>query len=398
MKWKACLFWLVVILIVVGVGFAVYRRLSQQPVMGPDQMPPPMVTVAHPVEQSVQDFREFTGTTSAVEEVQIRARIKGYLQKVHFQDGANVRKGDLLFEIEPESYIASRDQATAMLRAAQAELIRTEDDLERVQEAIKVNAVSEQELTSKKAAFETAKAALLGAKAALNEAELNLSYTKIHSPIDGRISRRMVDAGNLVGAMDQTLLATVVRLDPMYIYFDVSENFFLETFGQKTIGPESKQPFSICLENETDFSREGVLNYMDNQLDAGTGTLILRGQLSNVDGGILPGMYVQIRIPVGNEDPVLLIHQRALGTDLDGKYLMIVNEKNQALRRPVKLGKQVGNMTVVKSGLAKEETYVVDGLQFIFFPGMTVQSQMEGQQPSVAPNPQDLETGAADDQ
>ncbi|HEX42456.1 MAG TPA: efflux RND transporter periplasmic adaptor subunit [Phycisphaerales bacterium] len=345
------------------------------------EMPPPTVTVARPVVRAVDEFYDFIGTTVAVEQVDIRARVQGFLEKVHFVEGSRVKQGDPLFEIERTAYQAIRDQAYAQLQSRQAERVRARLDLERVEQAIKTNAVSQQEVTTRRAQHDQAEAYVAAAEATLKQADLDLSYTRIVSPIDGRISRRYVDAGNLVGAGQQTLLATVVRLQPMYVQFYVSEGFLGERLGVGAFDGGSTRPFFIARENEPDFPHAGILNYMDNRVDEGTGTLLLRGELPNADEAFLPGMFVRVRVPVGTQADAICVHDRALGTDIGGKFLLLVDPEGVVRRRPVGIGRLVGEMRVIPSGLSADEAYILQGAQFVF-PGMKVNTVFEGQTPA----------------
>ena len=387
MKAKKNLFTIVSLLIIGAVGFGLYKLFTFMPDFQMPPMPTPVVTVDKPQLKTVTDFYEFTGTAGAVEEVQVRARVQGYLQKIHFADGSDVSKGDLLFEIEPESFQAKRNQAGAMLKSSQAEMIRAKLDYERVQEAVKTNAVSKQEVTTRKAEWDKAQAAVMANEAALAEAELNLSYTKIHSPIDGRISRRMVDAGNLVGAGEHTLLATVVKLQPIYINFYVSEGLLLEGLEKREINGELSFKFYVGLENETGYPHEGVLTYMDNTIDSGTGTILIRGDLPNAKKNILPGMFVRVKVPVGQQADAVVVNERAIGTDIGGKFLLLVDKDNRVERRPVQIGRSIDNLRVITSGLSADEAYILKGVQFVF-PGMEVNPQMAGAEQPPMQNPQ----------
>jgi RND family efflux transporter MFP subunit len=388
MKLKKTLVTVVSLLIIGGLGYGLFRLFTMKPAFPAPQMPAPAVVVAKPQLQTVTDYYEFTGTTAAIEEVEVRARVQGYLQKLCFVDGSDIRKGDLLFEIEPESFQAKRDQAYALLKSSEAELLRAELDLERVQEAVKTNAVSRQQVTTRKAERDKAQASMMANKAALAEAELNLSYTRIHSPIEGRISKRLVDVGNLVGASEQTLLATVVKLQPIYVNFDVSEGFLLEKLKENSVGGQSTFRFYVGLQNESGYPHEGVLDYVDNTVDAGTGTILLRGQLPNADKKILPGMFVRVKVPVGETAGAVLVDERALATDIGGKYLLLVDQDNRVERRPVQIGRQIGDMRVITSGLTADDTYILKGLQFVF-PGMEVSPQFAGAEQPESPQPQE---------
>jgi RND family efflux transporter MFP subunit len=378
----------IVSLVVIAVlAFVLYKLFTFKPTFTMPEMPAPTVTVAKPTRQAVTDYYEFTGTTKAVEEVEIRARVQGYLEKIHFVEGSKVSKGDLLFEIERQSYQAMRDKAYAELESSQAELTRAKLDLQRVEQAVKISAVSQQEVSTRRAQRDQAKAAIMAGKAALEQAELNLSYTQIHSPIDGRISRKFVDIGNLVGAGEQTVLATVVKLKPIYVHFHVSEGFLIEKFGINSLDNQSTCTFSVARENEEGFPHEGIVNYMDNTVDAGTGTILLRGELANTDETFLPGMFVRVKVPVGTKSDAILVHDRALNTDIGGKFLLLVDKQGVVQRRPVEVGRAVDQMRVITSGLSTEDTYILKGVQFVF-PGMKVNAQFEGQG-SAAPNTTD---------
>ncbi len=370
-----------VFLIVLALFFVLaFAILSKKPSAAQQQMPAPTVTVAKPNKQDVLNYYEFTGQTDAVEEVEIRARVRGYLEKIHFADGADVKKGDLLFEIEQEYYIAKRDQAVAMVKSAQSELRRTKSDLKRIREAIEANAVSEQELTRSISQKNIAEAAVLAAKAALAEAKLNLGYTKIHSPIDGRIGKTMVDTGNLVGVAEPTLLTTVVRLEPIEIYFNVSEDIFLNQIQKNRSNEKSDHKCLIGLTGQEDYPYQGKLNFIDNTVDDSTGTITLRIVVPNKDHTILPGMFARVKLPVKTIKDTLLVLDKALGTDLGGKYLLLVNDKNIVKRRPVTTGQPVGDMRVITSGLKGDETYILEGLQFAY-PQSEVNPVPQGQAP-----------------
>ncbi|MHC4806345.1 MAG: efflux RND transporter periplasmic adaptor subunit [Planctomycetota bacterium] len=366
-------------LVVIAVlAFVLYKLFTFKPNVTMPEMPAPTVTVAKPMLQAVTNYYEFTGTTEAFEEVEIRARVQGYLEKVHFVEGSQVSKGDLLFEIERQSYQAMRDQAHALLQSSQAELTRAQLDLERVEQAVKTNAVSQQQVSTHRAQRDQAEAAIMAGKAALLQTELNLSYTQIHSPIDGRISRKFVDVGNLVGADEQTLLATVIKMQPIYVHFHVSEKFLIEKLGVNSLEDQSTWQFSVAHENEHDFTYKGLVNYMDNIVDPCTGTILLRGELANTDETFLPGMFVRVKVSVGTQSDAILVHDRALNIDIGGKFLLLVKNDGIVQRRPVEVGRAVGEMRVITSGLSAEDTYILKGVQFVF-PGMKVNAQFEDQ-------------------
>jgi RND family efflux transporter MFP subunit len=290
-------FYFILVLVIAGAGYYGYKKYygKNQAAAGPagakgmmGMMGGPMpVTVQVPQVQDVESYYEFTGNTAAVEQVDIKARVTGLLQKIYFTDGAEVNKGDLLFAIEPNSYDARRDQATAQLMAAQADMERAQLDYERMEKAIQNNAVSKQDLTTKKAQRDQAQANVMSAQADLQNAEINVGYTRITSPVAGRVSRRFVDVGNLVGAGEQTLLATVVRMQPMYVYFNVSEELLYTHFLNRPGGENEPQKIQIGFAGGDNYPYEGFLDYIDNKVEPMTGTISLRGQVPNAEKKLL---------------------------------------------------------------------------------------------------------------
>ena len=392
MEYIKKLLFLVGVIVVLGAAYLFFRKSMAAP--PPQEQPAMPVQVATPVIQDYVRYDEFTGRVESIESVDIRARVRGFLQKVAFKDGAFVKKGDLLFEIEPESYQADRDRAVADLKSAQADLKRAQQDYERVAEAVKSNAVSQQDVSKYQADRDMAESKVIATKAALAQAELSLSYTKIYSPIDGKISRRYVDIGNLVGADQMTLLARVVTLDPIYVYFNVSEGDLLgyyEATSGIASAAQNTVKFHVSLDGDTPLPEEGRLDYMDNAVDAMTGTIQVRGILPNPDQKILPGMFARVKVPAGQQTAAVLIQEKAIGTDLGGKYVLVVGEGNIVQQRPVKISALVDGLRVVDSGLAAGEMYIVSGIQFVR-PGMPVVPIPEGQAPPAAPEQQQADS------
>lgn len=280
-----------------------------------------------------------------------------------------VRRGQLLFVIEQAPYIARRNQAAADVQTWEAELARAQSDLERLELAIQTNAVSQQEVDRARADVQQAEANLLGAKARLEQAELDLSYTEVRSPIDGMVSRRQVDIGNLVGSGENTLLTTVAKLDPVYVYFDVSERIILAMLKARgrSIGepspPDERVPAYLGIANEEGWPHEGYLDYIDNRVNPNTGTIQVRGLFPNPDGALLPGLFARIRVPTTLQEGALLVAERAIGTDLGGKYLLIVGDDSVVELRHVELGQLEEGMRVIQSGLQSGERYIINGLQ-----------------------------------
>lgn len=341
----------------------------------------PEVTVAQPLQQNVRHYYDLTGNIESVEAVDILARVEGFLEKVHFEDGQDVKEGDILFTIEQDVFKANMLQAEAGLQSAIAERDRAQADFERVKQAVVSGAVSEQERDLKEAERDIAVAAVANAEAALKQAKLQLSYTTVTSPVTGRVSRRFVDVGNLVSPTKNTLLTRVVAFDPMYVYSNISERLLTELLRKSGKTDEERRKsgakMMIGLSDEKDFSHEGALNFFDNRIDEATGTVQIRGTVPNKQRLLYPGMFVQIRIPSLRETPSLLIHEKAIGTDLGGKFVLVVTgEDNTVDRRYVKLGQLYDDMRVIEEGLEAEDFYIYKGLQRAR-PGLPVTPKVE---------------------
>jgi RND family efflux transporter MFP subunit len=347
-------------------------------VVAPPPPPPPEVVVQTPTQRDVTPFQDFTGNTQAVESVEIRARVQGFLRSVHFVPAAFVKEGDRLFVIEREPYVAAKDQAAADVKASEANLRRAESDLERLEQAVKTNAVSQQEVTRAIAERDQAGAGLLGAKARLDQARINLEYTEVHSPISGLISRHLVDPGNLVGRNEPTLLAEVFNVDPIHVYFEVNERVvvsILDTMagmeGRGRREPDDRTAVSVRVDGvERVF--EGHIDYLDPAADPDTGTLQVRAVVPNAEGRLLPGFFVRIRVPGKMLPGALLVPETALSTDLGGRYLMLVDDEGLVQKRYIEPGQlQANNMRVILEGLEPGERFITQGLQRAR-PGMPV--------------------------
>lgn len=339
---------------------------------------PPEVVVATPTQRDVTLFQNFTGNTAAVESVEIRARVRGFLDSFNFTPASVVKKGELLFVIEQGPYLAARDQAQADLDASEAFVKRTESDLDRLEQAVKTNAVSQQEVSRATAERDQARAGVLAAKARLEIATIDLAYTEIRSPIRGVISRQFVDPGNLVGGNDSTLLAQIFNVNPIHVYFEVNEQTvagMIHAAGgmeaRSNRAKEDRPKVSVTID-QVDRVFEGQIDYIDPSADPETGTLQVRAVVPNKDGGLLPGFFVRIRVP-GQELPgALLVPETALSTDLGGRYLMLVDDQGLAQTRYVTLGQlQEDNMRVVLEGLDSGDRFISQGLQRAR-PGMPV--------------------------
>ncbi len=326
--------------------------------------PPPLaVSVATPVERDVAEQLEFTATTRGLETVEVRARVFGTLEHVHFEDGARVSAGQLLFSIERAPYARAYEQAEAQLALREAELRLTEITLERKEAALADHAVSEIDVIATRARRDIAAAAVNAARAALASAELQLSYTRVHAPCAGTISRKLIDEGNLVAGRERNLLATIVRDDPIYAYFHVSERELLALRAR--FRADASIPLTLRLDQARSEAEtaSGTLDYIDNAVDSGTGTIEMRGVFDNADGALLPGLFAHVRVPLGAPEPALLVPERALGSDQRGPFLLVVDGEDLVEYRPVELGAREGALRVVRSGIATGERVIVKGIQ-----------------------------------
>lgn len=329
--------------------------------------PPPDVTVATPVEREIRDSVEFTGTTRATARVDLRARVNGYLQRIAFEDGQMVQKGDLLFVIDQAPFKAELEAAQARLQQAQASLQLAEANLARTEELFRRNVTTEQELDVQRAERATAAAEVAVAEAAVTQAELQLGYTEIQAPISGRIGRHLVDLGNLVQA-EQTLLATIESIDPIHAYFYVSERellHFMDMLRQNKLPDPDVNPPTLYLglADEEGFPHKGYLDYREFGVDPSTGTILRRGIFPNPNNTLIPGLFARIYAPIGEPVPRLLVEARAVSSDQRGDFVLVVNEDNTVEYRPVELGISVDGMRVVESGIEPDDRIVVNGLQ-----------------------------------
>ncbi len=335
----------------------------------------PEVTVEKPVAREITDYFEFPGHTAAVGEVSVRARVTGYLDRVAFEDGQMVKKGDLLYEIDPRPYEAALDRARGELARLEALLEKAKLNVERSKRLLPSGAVSQDELEQHEANLRVGEAAIQTAKADLRNAELNLEFTQVRSPIDGRVSRTRITEGNLVQSVmgESTILTTVVTVDPIYVYFDMDERAMLQYVEQAARAKQDfhlswlkqqKVPVRIALENEKGFPHEGVFDFADNKLDRTTGTLRVRAKFANPDGYLAPGQYVRVQIPFGRPHTALLVPEKAVGRDLREKFVLTVNEKDVVEYRKIEAGSLHDGMRVVRSGVGPDDWVVVEGLPF----------------------------------
>ena len=332
--------------------------------------PPPKVTVSQPVVRGVVEWDEYTGRLEAVESVDVRARVSGYLQSVHFTDGAIVKKGALLFVIDPRPYQAELNRAKAALEQAMARYERTQKDFARAQQLVKSRAVSQEEVDTRAADQREAEEAVRAARAAVEAAQLNVEFTQVKAPINGQISREFVTVGNLIngGTADSTLLTRIVSLDPIYGYFDVDERSYLKYTrlwrdGARPGARDVKTPVALELANETGFPHQGRLDFIDNRLDPNTGTMTGRAVFPNPDLTLIPGLFARIRLPGSNEYQALLIPDEAIGTDQTQRFAFVVNDQNIVEYRKVELGPIIAGLRVIRDGLKPEDWVIVNGVQ-----------------------------------
>jgi RND family efflux transporter MFP subunit len=324
--------------------------------------------VSLPVTREVTDYEDFPGRTEAVYSIDVRARVTGYLNKVYFKEGDQVKEGATLFEIDPRPYEADFDRAAANLVQAEAHVKRLELDFKRAQNLLATGAMGREEFDKVVGDHAEAKAAVGVSKASKKLAQLNLSFTRVLAPISGRISRRYIDPGNLVKA-DDTILTNIVSLQPMYAYFDLDERTTLRLNrlirdGKIKWSQDEQLPVYLgCADEENCFPRQGLINFADNKVDPETGTWRVRARFTNADQALTAGLFVRIRLPIGNPYQALLISEQALGTNQGQKFAYVVGKGDVVEQRTVKVGKVQNGLRVVVEGLKKGERVVVSGLQ-----------------------------------
>ena len=356
----------------------------------PDQ-PPPKVTISRPIRRNIINYLEYTGNTQAVNSVQLDARVEGYLEKVFFEDGDFVEKGQLLFRIQQNTYTARLKQAEGNVMAQRALLNHAQIEFARYSELFKQKAAAQTDVENWHYQVNSAQAALAIAEAQLDQARLELDYTSVTAPFRGRIGRRLVDPGALVGpstgsaatagtgvsANTQaagvgaqtgggTVLARLTQLDPIYVYFNVNETDVSSLLGKSGLNPDpangSRYPVYMGLAGEEGYPHKGHLDYIDTRVSATTGTLLMRGEFPNPDAGMLPGQYARVRVPAGRERPAILVPKAAVGFDQLGPYVMVVNGQNTVERRNVKTGASRENLYVIENGLTGNEQVIVKGV------------------------------------
>ena len=344
--------------------------------------PPPSVDVAVPVQRSVTRYLEATGNTAPIKQVDLVARVQGVLQAISYQDGAFVKEGASLFTIEPETYKLKLDQAQAAEAGAQASVKQADADYKRQADLVQRQAVSQATLDTSTSNRDNAQASLQQAQANTKIAAVNFGYTNVTAPFDGIVSAHLVSVGELVGASSPpTQLATIVQLDPIYVNFNISEQDVLRVRAEAAKRGVSTAelrtlPIEVGLQTETGYPHKGKLDYVSPILNQSTGTLPVRGILSNPDRVMLPGYFVRIRVPFDKQDNALLVPDTSLGSDQAGRYVLVVNSDNVVEQRKVQAGALEGDLRVIESGLKPDDKIVIAGL-LRAIPGQKVDPKLQ---------------------
>lgn len=336
--------------------------------------PPPAVSTADVVIKPISQWDAFNGRIEAVQSVQLRPRVSGYIDKVNYTEGDEVKKGQVLFTIDDRTYRAAREQAQAELVRArnQAALARSESG--RTEKLIGSQAISTEVWEQRRSSAAQAQSNVLAAQAQFDLAQLNLDFTRVIAPIDGRASRAMITAGNLVTTGDSaSVLTTLVSLDKVYVYFDVDEATFLryQNDGRRT----AKLPVKVGLVGEDGYPHQGTVDFTDNQLNAGTGTIRMRALLENAERRFTPGLFARVQMPGSAVFNAMLINDKSVLTDQDRKFVYIVDKDGKAQRRDIEVGRVADGLRIVQKGLAAGDRVIVDGMQKVFMPGMPVSAK-----------------------
>ena len=336
----------------------------------PVAAPPPKVTISTPIQREVIEWDEYTGRLEATESVEVRARVSGYLQSIHFKDGAIVKKGDLLFVIDPRPYQAEVDRVTAELQLAQARLELAKSDYARAQKLLQFRAISQEEADTRAATERQAQQSVEAAGANVKAAKLNVEFTRVTAPITGRISRKLVTEGNLIngGTAESTLLTTIVSMDPIYVYFEADERSHLKymRLSQNGKGPSSREarnPVYLALADEKGFPRRGYLDFVDNRLDPKTGTMTGRAVFSNSDLALTPGLFGRVRVQGSTSYEAVLVPDEAVGSDQAQKFVFVMNGDDTVEYRMVQLGPVLHGFRVIREGLKPNDWFIANGVQ-----------------------------------
>jgi multidrug efflux system membrane fusion protein len=340
-------------------------------------MPPQPVNVAAVVARDIAEWDEFSGRIEAIDHVEIRPRVSGYLKAVHFEEGSEVAKGDLLFTIDDREYLAAAASARAQVVRAQTRVELAKQELARSEKLLTARAASLEEVEQRRGELRQAEADVAAMRAAQTQAELNVEFSRITAPIDGRVGAALIRPGNLLTA-GQSLLTTQVSIDPVHVHFSGDERMYLKyqnlaRDGLRPSSRDARNPVRVGLSNEDGFPHEGEMVFVDNVIDAATGSIQAKALLENADRVFTPGLFARVQLLGSATHPALLIHDQAVLTDQDRKYVFVVGEGNAAQRKDVSLGGKVDGLRIVESGLDPTDRVVVNGMKKIFFPGAPLQ-------------------------
>ncbi|HAS1005124.1 TPA: efflux RND transporter periplasmic adaptor subunit [Enterobacter cloacae] len=341
----------------------------------------PTVSAADVVVKSISQWDSFNGRIEAVESVQLRPRVSGYIDKVNYTDGQEVKKGQVLFTIDDRTYRATLEQAQAALARAKTQASLAQSEANRTDKLVNTHLVSREEWEQRRAAAVQAQADIRAAQAAVDAAQLNLDFTKVTAPIDGRASRALITSGNLVTAGDSaSVLTTLVSQKTVYVYFDVDESTYLHyqklaLSGQGAASNHQALPVEIGLVGEDGYPHQGKVDFLDNQLTPSTGTIRMRALLDNTQRQFTPGLVARVRLPGSAEFQATLIDDKAVLTDQDRKYVYVVDKESKAQRRDITPGRLADGLRIVQQGLKPGDKVIVDGLQKVFMPGMPVNAK-----------------------
>ncbi len=343
---------------------------SEKAAQAPAASPPPAVSVASPLEKEVVEWDEYTGRFDAMDTVEVRARISGFLNEVKFTDGAIVKKGDLLFVIDPRPFQRVLDRDRAALQGAKVQLEFAERDLERAKPLMANSTISQQVFDQRTQAVRAAEANVLSAEANVRAAELDVEFTQITSPVTGRISRKLVSEGNYLtgGSGSGTLLTTIVSIDPIYFYFDVSETEFLkyQRFGSVMMQPSahmSEVPIELALQGDEGFPYKGRMSFIDNRIDQNTGSLRVRAVFDNPHQLFQPGLFARVRLAGSGKYKAILLPDMAVAADQSNRFVFVVADDGSVATKPVELGPMIDGLRVIRKGVLPSDTVIVNGLQ-----------------------------------
>ena len=348
--------------------------------------PKPAIVASQPIEKEIFEWDEYTGRFQAMESVDIRARVAGYLQEISFKDGSKVKKGDLLFVVDPRPYMAQLQQSKAELDRAKSRLELAQNDVERAKRLLKEQAISEEEYDTRSKNLVQASASVESAKATVDLAQLNVEFTHIRAPISGRISRKLITEGNLVST-DATVLATIVSVDPIHVYIDADERSVLKyrrlsIEGKRKSARDFKIPVEMALIDEKDYPHQGYIDYVAPEINPATGTIRARAVFENPDDLFGAGMFARVRVPGSGKYKALLISDRAIAMDQGKQFVMVVNKDKHAEYRPIQTGHSHDGLRIVNSGLTIDDWVITNGLQFVR-PGVEVDVKPEPMQATV---------------